>query len=104
MKWREFTVGLALATAVPPVQSQEQPNQHRIAIVMTAGPVSRASDTGNPFWQAFWQELLRLGDVEGLNLTVEGYSGEGRPERYADLAREVVGRHPEVIIANTATA
>jgi putative ABC transport system substrate-binding protein len=104
MKWREFTVGLALAAAVPPVQSEEPPKEHRIAIVMTAGPVSRASDTGNPFWQAFWQELRRLGDAEGQNLTVERYSGEGRPEGYADLAREVVGRTPEAIIANTATA
>jgi putative tryptophan/tyrosine transport system substrate-binding protein len=104
MRRRDFTIGLALAAAVPPVQSQEQPKQHRIAIVMTAGPISRASDTGNPFGQAFWQELLRLGDVEGQNLTVERYSGEGRPESYVDLAREVVGRTPETIIANTATA
>jgi putative ABC transport system substrate-binding protein len=104
MKRRDFTIGLALTAAVPPVRSQEQPKQHRIAIVMTAGPVTRASETRDLFWRAFFEELLRLGDVEGQNLTVERYSGEGRPERYADLAQEVVGRHPEAIIANTATA
>jgi putative ABC transport system substrate-binding protein len=42
-----------------------------------------------------------LGDVEGQNLTIERYSGEGRPEGYADLARGVVGRNPDVIVAQT---
>jgi putative ABC transport system substrate-binding protein len=42
-----------------------------------------------------------LGDVEGQNLTVERYSGEGQPEGFADLARAVVSRSPEVIIAVT---
>ena len=40
-----------------------------------------------------------MGDVEGQNLTVERYSGEGRPEGFADLAREVVSRNPDVIVA-----
>jgi putative ABC transport system substrate-binding protein len=39
-----------------------------------------------------------LGDVEGENLTVERYSGEGRPAGYAELAREVVSRNPDVIV------
>jgi hypothetical protein len=47
----------------------------------------------------FFGELRRAGDIEGQNLTVERYSGEGRPEGYADLAREVVNRKPEVIVA-----
>jgi putative ABC transport system substrate-binding protein len=45
--------------------------------------------------------LRRLGDVEGQNLTIERYSGEGRREAYADLAREVVGENPEAIVAHT---
>jgi len=48
-----------------------------------------------------FEELRRLGYVEGQNLTVERYSGEGRPEGYADLAREVVNRKPDVIVAST---
>ena len=39
--------------------------------------------------------MRRLGDVEGQNLAVERYSGEGRPERLADLAREGVSRNPD---------
>jgi putative ABC transport system substrate-binding protein len=51
--------------------------------------------------QRFFDELRRLGEVEGQNLTVERYSGEGRPERYGDLALEVVNRNPDVIVAIT---
>jgi putative ABC transport system substrate-binding protein len=40
-----------------------------------------------------------LGDVEGQNLIVERYSGEGRPAGCADLAREVVRGNPDVIVA-----
>jgi putative ABC transport system substrate-binding protein len=83
------------------VQAQERAKQHRIAIITPAGPVADFSDTGPRAWPAFFDELRRLGDVEGQNLTVERYSGEGRPERYADLAREVVDRNPDVIVANT---
>jgi putative ABC transport system substrate-binding protein len=43
--------------------------------------------------------LSRLGYIEGQNLAVERYSAEGRIERYAGLAREVVGSHPDLIFA-----
>ncbi|HKM70970.1 MAG TPA: ABC transporter substrate-binding protein, partial [Stellaceae bacterium] len=72
---------------------------HRIAIVVPAGPVADISETGPAFWRAFFEELRRLGDVEGQNLTVERYSGEGRPEGFDDLAREVVKRNPDVTVA-----
>src|SRR6516165_11274299 len=39
--------------------------------------------------------------LEGQYLTVERYSGEGRPESYANLAREVIERNPDVIVAST---
>jgi putative ABC transport system substrate-binding protein len=98
---RDFTIGLLLAATTRSVQAQERAKQHRIAIITPAGPVADFSDTGPRAWPAFFDELRRLGDVEGQNLTVERYSGEGRPERYADLAREVVDRNPDVIVANT---
>jgi putative tryptophan/tyrosine transport system substrate-binding protein len=101
MRRREFTIGLLLATATQPLQAQERAMQHRIAIVIPASPVASISETGVRAWQAFFEELRRLGDVEGQNLTIDRYSGEGRPEGYADLARQVVGRNPEVICAVT---
>jgi putative ABC transport system substrate-binding protein len=99
MRRRDFTIGLLLATAVRMVQAQERGKQHRIAIIVSTGPAARINDPASRYWQAFWEELRRLGDVEGQNLTVERYSGEGRPEGFANLAREVVSRSTDVIVA-----
>ena len=99
MRRRDFTIGLLLAVVTRSVRAQE-PAKHRIAVI-AAGPVTRIHDPGIPLFRAFLEELRRLGDVEGQNLTVEGYSGGGRPEGFADLAREVVGRNPDVIVAST---
>jgi len=92
-------IGLLLAAAARPVPAQERPKQRRIAIVISTGPAAGIDDKGIRTWQAFFEELRRLGDVEGQSLTVERYSGEGRPEGFADLAREVVSRKPDVIVA-----
>jgi putative ABC transport system substrate-binding protein len=102
MRRRDFTIGLLLAAASRPVRGQEPAKQHRIAIVIPSGPVARISDNGGGrFYQAIFEELRRLGDIEGQTLTVERYSGEGRPEGFADLARNVVNRNAQVIVAST---
>ena len=79
--------------------AEEPARQHRIAIVISTGPVARVHDPTSHAFQAFWQELHRLGDAEGQNLIVDLYSGEGRPAGFADLARRVVKENPEVIVA-----
>jgi putative ABC transport system substrate-binding protein len=94
---RDFTVGLLLASTTSAL-AQEPAKQHRIAIVRPAGSLALISDTGILFYREFFKQLRRLGDVEGQNLTVERFSGEGRPERFSDLAREVVNRKPELIV------
>jgi len=75
----------------------------RIAFVHPSAKVSEISSdisvSGRPYYRAFFEELSRLGYVEGQNLGVERYSGEGRPERYAELVRDVVNTHPDLIIA-----
>jgi putative ABC transport system substrate-binding protein len=104
MRRRDFTIGLALVAAVRTVRAQARAKQHRIAIVIPAGPVAVISETTSDtlsrrLYQPFFEELRGLGDVEGQNLVVERYSGEGRPESFPDLAREVAGRNPDVIVA-----
>ena len=98
MKRRDFTIGLLLAGSVRTVRAQGPPQHKRIAIVRPAGSVAQISDTGVSFYQAFFKELRRLGDVEGENLIVERYSGEGRSEGYGELARQVVSHNPDVIV------
>src|SRR5260370_7255146 len=99
MKRRDFTIGLLLTAAVGTVRAQEGRKQHRIAIVISTGRAASINDQGIRLWQAFFDELRRLGDVEGQNLAVERYSGKGQPDRLADLAREVVSRNPDLIVA-----
>ena len=101
-----FRIGLLLMAAAPDLRAQQQEKPHRIAIVIGAGPVATISETSSDtlsrrLYQPFFEELRRLGHVEGENLLVERYSGEGRPERFADLAREIAGRKPDVIVAST---
>jgi putative ABC transport system substrate-binding protein len=101
---RDFALGLLLLAAAPSSRAQEPAKQHRIAIVIPSGPVARISTAGGSrFYQAIFDELRRLGDIEGAMLTVERYSGEGWPEGFADLARVVVSGNPEVIIASSDT-
>jgi putative tryptophan/tyrosine transport system substrate-binding protein len=104
MRRRDFLAGLLLTIAMSSAKAQERATQHRIAIVIPAGPVAFISEISSDslsrrLYQPFFAELRRLGEVEGQNLTVERYSGEGRPEGYADLARSVVSRNPDVIVA-----
>jgi putative tryptophan/tyrosine transport system substrate-binding protein len=96
---RDFTITLLVACAMRTARAQEPARQHRIAIVISTGPVARVHDPTSHAFRAFWQELHRLGDDEGQNLLVDLYSGEGRPAGFADLARRVVKENPEVIVA-----
>jgi len=83
MRRRDFITGLSLAAATHSAHAQERAKQHRIAIVVASGPVTRINESRA--WQAFWEQLRRLGDVEGENLIVERYSGPPRA-RSADSA------------------
>ena len=70
MRRRDFAIGLLLAAATQSVRAQEPGKQHRIAIVIPAGAVAIISETSSDpirrrFYQSFFEELRRLGDVEG---------------------------------------
>jgi putative ABC transport system substrate-binding protein len=100
MQRREFITLLGGAAATWPLaaQAQQPARMKRIAVVTPATKVSEISVSGRPYYRAFFEELSRLGYVEGQNLGVERYSGEGQPERYAELARYVVNMHPDLIL------
>src|SRR5215468_1377637 len=100
MKRREFiTLFGGAATTWPLAARAQQPaKMKRIAIVFPSAKVSDISMSGPPRYRAFFEELSRLGYVEGQNLKVERYSGEGQPEHYAELARHAVNTHPDLIL------
>jgi putative ABC transport system substrate-binding protein len=104
VKRREFIAGLGGAAAAWPLATRAQPpaTQQRIAIFHPAIPTTLLTETGGgSAWRAFFSELRRLGYVEGENLIIERYSAEGHHERYAEMAREIVTRNPDLIVTGT---
>src|SRR5882757_4250400 len=104
MRRRDFITlfGGTAATWPLAARAQQPAKMKRIAIVFPSAKVSEVSMSGPPRYRAFFEELSRLNYVEGQNLKVERYSGEGQPERYAELARDVVNTHPDLILAGGA--
>jgi putative tryptophan/tyrosine transport system substrate-binding protein len=103
MQRREFIITICGAAAWPGAARAQRPTtQKRIAIFHPAIPTTHLTETGGgSAWRAFFAELRRLGYVEGENLIIERYSAEGHHERYADLAREIVIRKPDLIVTGT---
>ena len=103
MRRREFiTLLRGAAVAWPLTARAQQSATRRIAIFHPAIPTTLLTETGGgSAWRAFFAELRRLGYIEGENLIIERYSAEGHHERYADLAREIVTRKPDVIVTGT---
>src|SRR4051794_40326388 len=100
MRRRDFITAVGTAATWPFAARAQQPaKMKRIAFVNPATKVSEISASGPPFYRAFFEELSRLGYVEGQNIGVERYSGEGRPEHYAELVRDIVNTHPDLILA-----
>jgi putative ABC transport system substrate-binding protein len=96
---RRSTVGIILALAlgclVAPhaAEAQHLVKVHRIGVLMF---------TSSPFAiEELRQGLRELGYVEGRNLTLEVRSAEGRQERLADLADELVRLPVDLIVAHT---
>jgi putative ABC transport system substrate-binding protein len=89
------------AAAMGRAQAQQTGKVYRIAFANPVVPVADINQTskGSLAIPAIFEELTRLGYVEGRNLLIERYSGEGRAAHYPDLARQIVSRNPDLIIA-----
>src|SRR5882757_2987691 len=57
-----------------------------------------ALNGGYLLYKVYFEELNRLGYIEGQNLIVERYSALGQPDRIGDLARQIAASHPDVIL------
>ena len=102
MKRRNLIFGLLAVATLRSAHAQQSGKVHRIAYVRPAGAATEFTETaGTPSNRAMLKELRRLGYIEGQNLLIERYSGEGRAAHYPDLARDVVRRKPDVIISIT---
>jgi ABC-type uncharacterized transport system substrate-binding protein len=100
---RDFAAGLLLAAIARSVPAQQPGKQYRIALVHPTIPANQLTEKGGTFYQLFFVELHRSGYTEGGNLIVERYSAEGHPDRFADLAREIVIGNDFATVFNAAT-
>jgi putative ABC transport system substrate-binding protein len=102
MRRREFIAGTAAAAALSfawPACAQSNtrsPGVKRLAIFHPSEPPEALASSGR--YKAYFDELKRLGFVEGQNLIVERYSALGQFDRFGDIAREIVASRPDVIL------
>ncbi len=99
---RRLFLAFTSATALAPLAAAAQsPGKvYRLAILAPGVPIADMTETKHPFYQALFEELRRLGYVEGRNLAVGRRSAEGDARRLAALGREVVAFKPDVIFAD----
>ena len=83
---------LSLATGSS-ADAQPAKKNYRIGYLSSADP---ASD--GPRYELHWAALRELGYIEGQNLAVERRYAEGKRERQAELAAELVRLNVEVIL------
>jgi putative ABC transport system substrate-binding protein len=97
MRRREFIAGLLLIAGIQLAERQRalSGKVYRMAVVDPVVPTAQQTETLSPFFQ----ELRRLNYLDGQNLLIERFSGEGRAEHFPELARDVVNRNPDLIFA-----
>jgi putative ABC transport system substrate-binding protein len=97
MQRREFLMLVGGAAGMWPLAARAQ-QPGKMKHLAFASPAVKVADLGSDAnFSTFFDELKRLGYVEGTNLIIDLYSAEGKIGRYGDLAREVVGTHPDLI-------
>ena len=98
-------VSLILAASVvlggTPLVAEAQPaaKLYRVGVLDVVSEAANAANLG-----AFRQGLRELGYVEGQNLVIDYRSADGRPERFVDLAKELVRLEVDVIVTRGASA
>jgi ABC-type uncharacterized transport system substrate-binding protein len=94
MDRRAFLAGSAALLAAPlGIEAQQTAKVYRIGVLELVGVASNAANLS-----AFRQGLAGLGHVEGQHFVIEYRSADGRPERFSDLATELVRLKVDVIL------
>ena len=95
-------LGLAIAFlgAMSPLSAQV-PKTVRVGILSGA---SLSTPANAYFREAFVESMRQKGWVEGQNLIVEARATEGKTERYAEFAGELVASNVDVVIGSNSQA
>ena len=92
-----LALGAMLFALIDPATAQQPKKVPRIGVLSPVAPP-------HPNIEAFRQGLRELGYIEGQNIIVEYRYAEGKPERLAPLAAELVRLKLDVIVTNTTPA
>jgi len=96
MKRREATLALvAFGTVALGAHGQSAGKPYRIGFLGLTSASAYA-----PQLQGFLQGLRELGYVEGKNIVIEYRWADGREERVAELAAQLVRLHPDVLVTH----
>jgi putative tryptophan/tyrosine transport system substrate-binding protein len=95
MRRRDFLGVLGCAAVWPLAARAQQPGKPP-----TVGYLVSGTPEGNRAWvAAFVQRLRELGWIEGRTVAIEYRFGEGRSERFAEVAAEFVRLKVDIILA-----
>jgi hypothetical protein len=85
MKRRDLVIGAIVAGSIGHAWAQRAQPANRMVVVHAPSPIADIRETGgNPLLRVLFEELPRLGHVEGQNLAIVRYSGEWRGGLIAD--------------------
>ena len=94
MRRRHLLAGLLATVAVSAVRADDARKVHGIA-VCTGWDTTSLS---NPRMLSFFEELRRLGYIEGINLIIDRYAADGKTTRYPQIVHDVLRSRPDVIV------
>lgn len=89
---RRFLLALTAASMLP-ARGFAQPGK-----TLRVGWLSNDKSANSPFFEAFRQGMRDFGYVEGRNLVIEAKFSEGSVERLDQLAIELVGIKPDIVV------
>ena len=99
MKRREFITLLGAAAITRPLVVRAQQSSGKVWRVAFLFPGSWDNPADRTLFDAFREELRKLGYVDGKNLTIDRRGAEGHNERLASLMSELMALAPDAIVA-----
>jgi putative ABC transport system substrate-binding protein len=92
MRWREFLIATAMLAAATrqAMAQQAAAKMRRVAMFHTGTKPEELRIGGDPTYASIFEELKRLGYVEGVNLIVDRYSAEGRFDRFPSYSTKLL--------------
>jgi len=90
---RELIALLGIAAVGWPLPAYPQTPAKIIGLLSPGLGASR-----DPWFAAFLQQLRELGWIDGRNIAIEYRWGEGRVQRYSDIAVEFINLKVDVIV------